>query len=176
MATRGVVPFGEQSWEQEADGVRALVCQVDGARWAIVEYAPGSGRPEFCEVGHEGYVISGEIEYEFESGGKIVAKAGEGFVLPDRRPAPRLQSRDGAGPAARDRRAVSRLRVAVDVGGTFTDICVLDEDSGAIDGRQGALDAADPIDARDRRRRRRPASTCATSRSSRTARRSRRTR
>ena len=82
MATRGVVPFGEQSWEQEADGVRALVCQVDGARWAIVEYAPGSGRPEFCEVGHEGYVISGEIEYEFESGGKIVAKAGEGFVLP----------------------------------------------------------------------------------------------
>ena len=87
--------------------MRALVCQVDGARWAIVEYAPGSGRPEFCEVGHEGYVISGEIEYEFESGGKIVAKAGEGFVLPDRRPAPRLQPRDGAGPAARDRRAVS---------------------------------------------------------------------
>ena len=43
MATRGVVPFGEQSWEQEAEGVRALVCQVDGARWAIVEYAPGSG-------------------------------------------------------------------------------------------------------------------------------------
>ena len=60
MATRAVVPFGEQAWEQEADGVRALV----------------------CEVGHEGYVISGEIEYEFESGGKIVAKAGEGFVLP----------------------------------------------------------------------------------------------
>ena len=82
MATRGVVPFGEQSWEQEADGVRALVCQADGARWAIVEYAPGSGRPEFCEVGHEGYVVSGEITYEFASGGTIVAKAGEGFVLP----------------------------------------------------------------------------------------------
>ncbi len=43
MATRGVVPFGEQAWEQEADGVRALVREVDGARWAIVEYAPGSG-------------------------------------------------------------------------------------------------------------------------------------
>ncbi len=27
-------------------------------------------------------MISGEIEYEFESGDKIVAKAGEGFVLP----------------------------------------------------------------------------------------------
>jgi quercetin dioxygenase-like cupin family protein len=82
VATRGVVPFGEQSWEQEADGVTALVCNVDGARWAIVEYAPGAGRPEFCEVGHEGYVISGEIEYEFSSGGTITASAGQGFRLP----------------------------------------------------------------------------------------------
>lgn len=82
MATRGVVPFDEQVWEQEADGVRALVREVDGARWAIVEYAPGAGRPEFCEVGHEGFVISGEIEYEFSSGGRIVASAGQGFVLP----------------------------------------------------------------------------------------------
>jgi quercetin dioxygenase-like cupin family protein len=82
MATRGVVAFGEASWEEEADGVRAQVRQVDGARWAIVVYAPGCGRPEFCEVGHEGYVIEGEIEYEFESGGTITAKAGEGFVLP----------------------------------------------------------------------------------------------
>src|SRR3954469_3274861 len=72
VTSRGVVPFGDQSWEQEAEGVKALVCDVDGARWAIVEYAPGAGRPEFCEVGHEGYVISGEIEYEFESGGKFV--------------------------------------------------------------------------------------------------------
>jgi quercetin dioxygenase-like cupin family protein len=82
VATRGVVPFGERSWEQEAEGVRARVCEVGGARWAIVEYAPGAGRPEFCEVGHEGYVISGEIEYEFASGGAIVARTGEGFVLP----------------------------------------------------------------------------------------------
>ncbi len=82
MATRDVIPFDERVWEQEADGVRALVCQVDGARWAIVEYAPGAGRPEFCEVGHEGFVISGEIEYEFSSGGTIVASSGQGFVLP----------------------------------------------------------------------------------------------
>ena len=34
------------------------------------------------------------------------------------------------------------LRVAVDVGGTFTDICILDEDGGEHRGRQGALDAA----------------------------------
>ena len=34
----------------------------------------------------------------------------------------------------------ARLRVAVDVGGTFTDICVLDEDAGDDRGREGAVD------------------------------------
>jgi hypothetical protein len=68
-------------WAQEADGVRARVADVAGARWAIVEYAPGKGRPEWCDVGHEGYVVSGEITYELASGGSAVAGAGEGFLL-----------------------------------------------------------------------------------------------
>src|SRR6185503_3991064 len=66
---------------------------------------------------------------------------------PDRRHAPRLQPRDRARPAARDRRAVSRLRVAVDVGGTFTDICVLDEDTGTMSVAKVPSTPADPIDA-----------------------------
>ena len=82
MEDRGVVSFDDQKWEHEADGVRALVCNVDAVRWAIVEYAPGAGRPEFCDVGHKGFVISGVIEYEFSSGRTLVALAGQGFVLP----------------------------------------------------------------------------------------------
>jgi N-methylhydantoinase A len=42
---------------------------------------------------------------------------------------------------------VSRLRVAVDVGGTFTDICVLDEDTGAMSVAKVPSTPADPIDA-----------------------------
>jgi N-methylhydantoinase A len=42
---------------------------------------------------------------------------------------------------------VTRLRVAVDVGGTFTDICVLDEDSGAMSVAKVPSTPADPIDA-----------------------------
>jgi quercetin dioxygenase-like cupin family protein len=68
-------------WAEEADGVRARVADVGGARWAIVEYAPGHGRPEWCDVGHEGYVISGRITYELASGGSVVAGTGEGFLL-----------------------------------------------------------------------------------------------
>jgi N-methylhydantoinase A len=41
---------------------------------------------------------------------------------------------------------MARLRVAVDVGGTFTDICVLDEEQGSIDVAK-VPSTADPIDA-----------------------------
>jgi hypothetical protein len=68
-------------WVQEAEGVRARPATVGGARWAIVEYSPGHGRPEWCDVGHEGYVLSGEITYELASGGAVVAATGEGFLL-----------------------------------------------------------------------------------------------
>ena len=75
------VDFGANDWESEADGVRARVADVGGARWAMVEYAPWAGRPEWCDVGHYGYVVSGEITYELASGGKVVASAGQGFRL-----------------------------------------------------------------------------------------------
>ncbi len=42
---------------------------------------------------------------------------------------------------------MTRLRVAVDVGGTFTDICVLDEDTGAMSVAKVPSTPADPIDA-----------------------------
>jgi quercetin dioxygenase-like cupin family protein len=82
MPERAVVPFDAEQWLDEAAGVRALVRDVDGTRWAVVEYAPEAGRPEWCAVGHRGYVISGEIEYSFESGGSVTVRAGQGFVLP----------------------------------------------------------------------------------------------
>ena len=82
MRERAVVPFDAEQWLDEAAGVRALVRDVEGTRWAVVEYAPGAGRPDWCAIGHRGYVVSGEIEYEFASGGTIVARAGEGFALP----------------------------------------------------------------------------------------------
>jgi quercetin dioxygenase-like cupin family protein len=83
MRERTVVPFDSEQWLDEADGVRALVCDVGGARWAVVEYAPGAGRPEWCTIGHRGFVVSGQIEYAFESGGTLTAETGQGFVLPE---------------------------------------------------------------------------------------------
>jgi quercetin dioxygenase-like cupin family protein len=70
-------------WDNEAPGVRARHTEIDGVRWAIVEYAPGGGRPEWCEAAHVGYVLSGEIEYEFaDRRAPLVARTGQGFTLP----------------------------------------------------------------------------------------------
>lgn len=44
------------------------------------------------------------------------------------------------------RAPTNRKRVAVDIGGTFTDVCVLDEQSGRIDVAKVPF-TADPIDA-----------------------------
>jgi hypothetical protein len=80
------VPFDELPWTDDAPGIRAREMDVEGARWATVEYGMGVGRVEWCEEGHRGYVLKGEIEYEFDDGSApLRAREGEAFLLP---PAP----------------------------------------------------------------------------------------
>ena len=77
------VPFGELGWADDAPGIRAREAEVSGARWATVEYAEGAGRADWCGEGHRGYVLSGEIEYEFDDGREpLRASEGEAFFLP----------------------------------------------------------------------------------------------
>jgi hypothetical protein len=54
-----------------------------GKRWATVEYREEVYREDGCEDGHRGYVIAGEIEYEFDDGHEpLKASQGETFMLP----------------------------------------------------------------------------------------------
>ena len=77
------VPFEELEWADDAPGIRSREAEVSGARWATVEYARGAGRAEWCEEGHRGYVVSGEIEYEFDDSREpLRASQGEAFLLP----------------------------------------------------------------------------------------------
>ena len=63
--------------------VRDIEQVVDGVRWALVEYAPRAGRTEWCDSPHSGYVLSGEIQYEFEDGSPTMrVTAGQAFWLP----------------------------------------------------------------------------------------------
>jgi hypothetical protein len=83
MGEERSVSFGKMEWTDDAPGIRAREADVEGARWAMVEYEEGVGREELCEEGHRGYVISGEIEYEFDDGREpLRAAEGEAFLLP----------------------------------------------------------------------------------------------
>ena len=77
------VPFGEIGWAEEAPNIRAREVEVDGARWATVEYGASARREDWCEDGHRGFVVSGGIEYEFDDGRPpLRAAEGEAFLLP----------------------------------------------------------------------------------------------
>jgi quercetin dioxygenase-like cupin family protein len=77
------VALTDLDWADDVPGIRDRALTVDGARWAIVEYAEGAGRDEWCEDGHRGLVLDGEIEYEFSDGRENVrAGKGHAFLLP----------------------------------------------------------------------------------------------
>jgi quercetin dioxygenase-like cupin family protein len=64
-------------------GVLDWEADVNGTRWALVEYSPGSGRRDWCDTPHAGYVVSGTIAYSFEDGREPLAVGpGEAFALP----------------------------------------------------------------------------------------------
>jgi len=70
-------------WADDVPGIRDKAGTVDGARWALVEYAEGAAREEWCEDGHRGLVLEGEIEYEFADGREpLRAAGGHAFLLP----------------------------------------------------------------------------------------------
>ena len=79
-------------------GVTDREIDVGGVRWALVEYSPGAGREEWCDVPHSGHVLSGRITYSFEDDREpLDVGPGEAFVLPT---APRHRGRnDGQEPA-----------------------------------------------------------------------------
>src|SRR5262249_23006986 len=80
-------------------GVTDRELEVDGTRWALVEYSPGSGREGWCDVPHSRYALSGAITYSFEDGREPLSlAAGEAFALP---PAPPHRGRNDGGEPAR---------------------------------------------------------------------------
>jgi quercetin dioxygenase-like cupin family protein len=76
------IPFGEIDWVEDVPGIRACERHVDGRRWAMVEYAQGARREQWCRDGHLGFVLEGAIRYEFEDGGEaLTANEGDAFSL-----------------------------------------------------------------------------------------------
>lgn len=93
-----VVSFDGAPAEHDPD-VRDIEQVIDGVRWALVEYAPGAGRAEWCDSPHSGYVLNGEIRYEFWDGSpEMRVAARQAFRLPA---APAHRGRNHASEPAR---------------------------------------------------------------------------
>lgn len=98
MSEPGRIDFSALTAVSHDAGVYDREADVDGTRWALVEYAPGAGRAEWCETPHSGVVLSGTLTYSFEDGrDPLRLGPGDGFVLPEQ---PRHRGRnEGAEPA-----------------------------------------------------------------------------
>jgi quercetin dioxygenase-like cupin family protein len=85
MAESQRVSFSTARLAPEAPGISSRAIDVNGVRWAVVEYEPDVLRDEWCNESHSGYVLAGEIEYEFQQGDResLVLKQGDGFTLGD---------------------------------------------------------------------------------------------
>ena len=77
------IAFDNAERREDGPGIYVQELEVEKERWAIVEYDEGAQRDDWCEEGHRGYVISGEITYDFDNGREpLRASAGQAFRLP----------------------------------------------------------------------------------------------
>lgn len=77
-----VANLGAASWVEEAPGIHSRSAFVNGVRWALVRYAPGAERSEWCTDGHRGYVVRGRISYEMADGDHVDIPEAAAFWLP----------------------------------------------------------------------------------------------
>ena len=73
--------FANIEWEFSPTGSRSKVFEFDGKKVRIVEIKREDEHAEWCQTGHIGFVISGELEIEFRDE-TVKFKEGDGLAIP----------------------------------------------------------------------------------------------
>ena len=82
FAHNAVIALRSTAWADDVPGIRARETHAQGRRWAIVEYAVHARREEWCLDGHAGFVLKGQVEYEFSDDEQpMVVSEGDAFTL-----------------------------------------------------------------------------------------------
>ena len=81
MTVQYKVDFDKFAWESPIEGVRHKYIDQDNLRIRLVEYSKDMPL-HWCEKGHCGYLIEGQMEIEYENS-KIIYKPGDGIFIPD---------------------------------------------------------------------------------------------
>jgi ethanolamine utilization protein EutQ (cupin superfamily) len=73
--------FEKLAWENPALGVKCKTVKNYERQVRLVEFTQEM-IPHWCEVGHYGLILEGELEIEFQNATHIY-KAGEGLLIPE---------------------------------------------------------------------------------------------
>jgi quercetin dioxygenase-like cupin family protein len=73
--------FDKLRWETPVEGVRHKYIDQDELRLRLVEYSQEMPL-HWCEKGHYGYLIEGQMEIEYDNE-KIIYNPGDGIFIPD---------------------------------------------------------------------------------------------
>ncbi len=75
------IDFDKLEWKQPIEGVRCKVTKYGNKQLRLIEYTRKMP-PHWCENGHYGLVLDGELEIEFQNE-KNIYKSGDGIFIPD---------------------------------------------------------------------------------------------
>jgi quercetin dioxygenase-like cupin family protein len=75
------VDFEALAWESLTPGARHKLVRDGDLVLRLVEFDCGFSEPDWCRHGHVGYVLSGQLDVEFE-GALTHFSAGDGIVIP----------------------------------------------------------------------------------------------
>jgi len=75
------IGFESMEWQQIRPGVRQKVYCEGNRQVRLVEFETSDGPEHWCEAGHIGYVLKGELSISFD--GRVIAfHAGDGLFIP----------------------------------------------------------------------------------------------
>jgi quercetin dioxygenase-like cupin family protein len=60
------IEFDQMAWENTAPGARFKIFRQNGKQLRLVEFTNEFVEPAWCEKGHVGIVLAGELEVEFK--------------------------------------------------------------------------------------------------------------
>ena len=75
------IEFNDMDWQQIRPDVRQKLYCEGSRQIRLVEFDTSEGAEDWCEAGHIGYVLHGELSISFD--GEVIAfKAGDGLFIP----------------------------------------------------------------------------------------------
>jgi quercetin dioxygenase-like cupin family protein len=73
--------FDTIKWQSPQRGMRCKVARVESQQLRLVEFTREFVEPDWCENGHVGFVLSGELEIDF-SGQTVRFPEGSALLIP----------------------------------------------------------------------------------------------